>query len=73
MNIVITGASRGIGSAIAQAFAKEGHQLYLSSRNEKALLRSKEELATLAPGCVIHTRAADLAEEASAIALGNWI
>jgi short-subunit dehydrogenase len=73
MNIVITGASRGIGRAIAQAFAQEGHQLFLSSKNEKALLQAKEVIATLSPGCIIHTRAADLGEDTSAVALGSWV
>ncbi len=33
MNVVITGASRGIGRAIAEAFAAEGANLFLCSRN----------------------------------------
>ncbi len=32
-NVFITGASRGIGKAIAQAFAKEGYDLYLVCKN----------------------------------------
>lgn len=30
---LITGASRGIGKAIAEAFAKDGYQLYITCRN----------------------------------------
>jgi short-subunit dehydrogenase len=34
MNVVITGASKGIGKAIATAFAAEGATLFLCARNE---------------------------------------
>lgn len=37
MNIVITGASRGIGKAIAEKFAKEQHQVIVCSRNSQHL------------------------------------
>lgn len=33
-NIIITGASRGIGFELAQLFAKEGHEVLALSRNE---------------------------------------
>ena len=42
---LITGASRGIGRAIAHTFAKEGHRLILNCRNSKdELLQLKSEL-----------------------------
>ena len=37
--ILITGASRGIGRAIAQLFAREGYSLILVAKNNKDLLR----------------------------------
>jgi short-subunit dehydrogenase len=40
MNAVITGASRGIGKAVAQIFALHGYNLYLSSKNETNLLQA---------------------------------
>lgn len=45
--VLITGASRGIGRAIACAFAKEGYRLIINcSKSETELLALKEELST---------------------------
>jgi 3-oxoacyl-[acyl-carrier protein] reductase len=43
---LITGASRGIGLAIAELFASEGADLILFSRNTEALQTVKERLST---------------------------
>ena len=44
MNVVITGASKGIGKAIAAAFANEGASLFLCARNEEVLNSTVTEL-----------------------------
>src|ERR1035437_2205054 len=41
---LITGASRGIGFAVAELFAKEGADLILFSRNSEALKKVKDKL-----------------------------
>lgn len=43
---LVTGASRGIGRAIAVDFAKNGIIVVATSRNEKRLIELKEELET---------------------------
>jgi 3-oxoacyl-[acyl-carrier protein] reductase len=61
-NVFITGASRGIGKAIAHAFAKEGYHLYLLCKNN---LASMQEYASFLEKeyCVqTHCYAADLAD-----------
>jgi short-subunit dehydrogenase len=72
MNILITGASRGIGKAIAAAFAGAGHSLLLTSRNEVALYRCLEELQLLYPSVRIRARAFDLGAREGALACGQW-
>ena len=54
MNAVITGASRGIGKAIAEVFAAHGYDLYLSSRNENHLLDTINELKSKFPNISIN-------------------
>jgi len=43
--VLITGATRGIGRAIAELFAKEGASLAVNSRNQKALNCFVEDLS----------------------------
>lgn len=43
--VLITGGSRGIGFALAQEFARNGHDLALAGRDEAALERAASEIA----------------------------
>lgn len=73
MNVIITGASRGLGKAAARLFAANGHHLYLSSRSETGLYKTMEELMVKYPDITIKAKPFDLSEKENAIALGNWI
>jgi len=50
---LITGASRGIGAAIAAAFAREGATVVLSSRKQAGLEAVAERLNAARPGCAL--------------------
>ncbi|HET9430894.1 MAG TPA: SDR family oxidoreductase [Chitinophagaceae bacterium] len=72
MNIVITGASRGIGKAVAEIFAANGHNLYLSSRSDVALFKTTEELSKKYPSVVIKAKPFDLSIKERAQQFGSW-
>ncbi len=71
MNVIITGASKGIGKAIAYAFAKNGHHLFLCSRSDVALYKTVEELQNQFPQITIKAKPYDLSKDAAAF--GKWI
>ena len=65
---VVTGASRGIGKAIALAFAREGAALVLSSRSREALKEVAESAAEVSRAEAIAV-AADVSDESQVEAL----
>lgn len=58
-HVVVTGASRGIGFAVAHRFAQEGHHLAIVARNAGDLTHAKEQLLS-AGAAAVHTVVADL-------------
>ncbi len=72
-NVVITGASRGMGRAVAEAFAAEGAALFLCARNEVQLYHTVAELQTKYPNSSIKAKAFDISIKEQAIAFGNWV
>ena len=73
MNVVITGASRGIGRAIAESFAAGGHNLFLCGQNENTLKGTMESIMAQYPGIKVKAKARDLSKKEEAIAFGRWI
>ena len=73
MNAVITGASRGIGKAIAEIFALHGYDLYLCAQSEKNLWATVEELKTAFPNIHIDGKAMDLGKKQEAVLFGEWV
>ena len=71
-NIIITGASRGFGYAIAEIFAENGNDLLLTSMNEDRLLQAVEELQTRYQGISIKAKPFDLSKKEQAQAFGQW-
>ena len=64
-HILITGGSKGIGLACAEAFLAEGARVSLVSRSEANLARARQHLASHGADRV-QTQAADLTQPASA-------
>ena len=72
MNIIITGASKGIGKAIAEKFAAENNQLLLCARNEAVLTETATALQKQFASAIIKTYAADLSDKTQAHAFAAW-
>ena len=72
MNIVITGASKGIGKAIAEQFAAAGHTLLICSRSEKPLYDTMNLLQTNYPRCTVKARPVDMGVKEEAQQFGVW-
>lgn len=72
MNVIITGASRGIGFAIAEIFAQNGHNLLLTSLSDVKLYKAMETLQTKYSNIEIAAKAFDLSSKDNAIAFAEW-
>ena len=66
--IVITGATKGIGKAIAEKFAKEGWDLALCARTEKDLFELKSQITNHKSQITIHRCDVSKKEEVKAFA-----
>ena len=55
---IVTGASRGIGSAVARVLASEGASLFLTARDKESLYKIKSEL--MENGARVECKVADL-------------
>ena len=73
MNIIITGASKGLGRAIAEKFAAHGYDLFLCSRDQRALTAAVQQLGQQFPAITIRSKPVDLAEKAQVLQFGRWI
>jgi short-subunit dehydrogenase len=73
MNAVITGASRGIGKALAQTFALHGYNLLLCSKTESHLLETINELKAAYPAVSVEGKAMDLGKKEEARLFGEWV
>lgn len=75
MNIVITGASKGLGKAIAEAFAKDekGHAFFLCARNAADLEIGGKDLQDRFPQNKIYTKTCDVSDKTSLQQFVEWI
>ncbi len=71
-NVIITGASRGLGKAIAEIFAENGYNLCLTSMNKARLEKTLDELVKKYPARAIDGKTFDLGKKEQAKAFGEW-
>jgi short-subunit dehydrogenase len=75
MNIVITGASKGLGKAIAEAFAKDeqGHIFFLCARNAAGLEATAKDLQDRFPQNKMYTKTCDVSDKTALQQFVAWI
>jgi 3-oxoacyl-[acyl-carrier protein] reductase len=69
-NVIVTGASRGLGLAISRALVAEGYQVIAIARSESAELRAAVEAAAKSATGRLNFRACDLSRTAE---LGRFV
>jgi NAD(P)-dependent dehydrogenase (short-subunit alcohol dehydrogenase family) len=63
-NAIITGASQGLGKAIAEHFIREGANVVLCARSKPDLAATRAELAKIAPRRKVLAHVCDVSDEA---------
>ncbi len=72
MNVVITGANKGIGKAIAIKFASCGYNLFLCARNLDLLNETALEIQAKFPSVKIKVKSVDLSIKEQVITFAEW-
>ena len=73
MNIVITGASKGMGKALAMKFATPGNHIFITARNENELSNTANELVEKSNNANIKYFASDLSDKVSSGKFSGWL
>lgn len=72
MNIVITGASKGMGKAMAERFARDNNNIFICARTFHELESTAQQISNSYPGVTIHYTAADLSTRAGVDQFASW-
>lgn len=73
MNVIITGATKGMGHAIAEKFAEAGYSLVVCARSEEDLEKLKKNFSERFPSVSVETKVADIGDANQIKDFGKWI
>ncbi|RFS23468.1 SDR family NAD(P)-dependent oxidoreductase [Chitinophaga silvatica] len=73
MNAVITGASKGIGKAIAERLAKEGFNVAICARNADTLAATQAEIQKINPQVQVLALSVDMEKKEDVLAFAHTI
>lgn len=73
MVVVITGASKGIGKAVAEKFAAGGHTLFLCARNIEHLQLIAADITATYSQCTVYIKGVDISLKEDVITFGNYV
>lgn len=72
MNVIVTGASKGIGLAIAEKFAAAGNRLLICARNKGALEEAAASIRLSNPSAEVMVMQADLSDKQQVQSFAAW-
>jgi short-subunit dehydrogenase len=72
MNVIITGATKGIGRSIAEKMSSEGHHVCVCSRNESDLSDMQSFWTEHYPDTSLYTMVADMSIKKEVLAFGDF-
>jgi short-subunit dehydrogenase len=70
--VLITGASKGLGLAMARLLARRGHPLVINARRAEALREAERELAPITEVLAVAGDVSEIAEEIAAAAIERF-
>ncbi len=73
MNVIITGATKGIGRAIAEKFAEANYNIVACARSKEDLQKLKMEFSRRFPAIFVEIKEADVANLNESKDFGKWI
>ena len=72
MNVIVTGASKGLGKAVAEKYAAAGHTLFLCSRNGYELYKTTEALLAAFPASNVKAKPVDMSSKEQVLDFAAW-
>ncbi len=73
MNAVVTGATKGLGRAMAEMFASQGFNLCVCARTHQDLQEMKADFGLRFPSVSVHCFQADMSKKEETLAFGDFI
>src|SRR5688572_5137342 len=73
MNAVITGASKGIGKAVAEKLAREGFNVAICARNAAYLEKAAADIQAVNPSVKVLAIPVDMGQKAAVLAFAEQI
>ncbi len=70
---VVTGATKGIGRAIAEAFAQEGFDIAICARTSEDLTHLEKDFKTQYPHIQVVTKVADMRKKKDVLAFADFV